>query len=233
MEKPERKYTVTIRREAYRNPENHAEPRYWGMTSYQWVSSVIQFSILVATGIYAFYAWGQWTATKRGIELSARNFERTERPWVGVTAVSFPPDVHRPDEFPDMGPLPFRVTYRNLGRSPALNVTAYTEVTVAETVAQFIANPRFRSRVSPPPTLPVLGPAIDEFSFPYTEAGFHSGWRHAFESGTIELIIFGFIEYADQFRDTQGMRGTLFCYVYKVDEPFPGFRLCPGYNLAW
>lgn len=170
---------------------------------------------------------------RKANEVTARNFQRTERPWVGVTAVDWPPGTTSLATLPDMGPLPFKVTYRNLGRSPALNVIVYTEVTAAKTVEQFIADPRFVAIKGPPATLPVLGPGSDNAGFPYTEAGFNWVWRGAFQRGAIELIVFGFIEYADQFRDTEGLRGTLFCYVYKVDEPFPGFRLCPGHNLAY
>lgn len=124
QQRPERKYTVTVRREKKAAAGEPPEPRYCGMTVYQWWSTIIQVGILGATVIYAIYAGGQWNATNEIASLTERQMIADHRPWI------FPYDfAEAPPDMKSGGrDGRYVVQFKNYGPAPALGVfvTAHT-----------------------------------------------------------------------------------------------------------
>lgn len=94
------------------------------MSCYETLSILAQFSILAATGIYAWFAWGQWRAIRDTLDVARTQ----DRPWIMVTPDN--PEGWPPDGIPSTS-IGFTWSAENVGKSPAFLTHLWVAVVLA------------------------------------------------------------------------------------------------------
>jgi hypothetical protein len=92
----------------------------WGLTRYEWISTILQGSIFLSAFIYMIFAGLQWRTMDHTLQLSSENIaltKQTVRAWLAITNID-----HRGDLIPN-SPVKIDVHFKNTGPSVVLNLS--------------------------------------------------------------------------------------------------------------